>query len=407
MPIGIAVIFLVGATGLSQFYRSVLGPISPEIVRDLGIETEAGLALGNTVFFAALLIAQIPSGIALDRFNPAKVTAAAASLAAIGAFLCMLAREADLFLAGRVLIGLGMAPAFMTAVLILAARLPPDRLGFEVAKVFALSNIGTLMASKPLVLATEIAGWRLVHALAAGVTVLFALLLWRAAARLTGGRGAHAGPPAADGAFGSAASVMLVFRIRGLICLLPLMAVTYATLIAILGVWAGAYFAEVHGAGLELRGTIQTILVVAQVTGIYAYGLLDRLTGRRRDLAAVGGGTAALLLFGMSFSGDSLWLSASILALFCFAGSYNAIMIAHARSFLPAAIAGRGMTLINLVPAIGSSLMPLLMGLILIVSRDGGGTPLNAYGILFAVTGVLILAAALAYRFAPSDPSRR
>ena len=55
-------------TGLSQFHRSALGVIAPELSADLAL-SPAMLGAANGMFFGALLIMQLPVGIALDRYS--------------------------------------------------------------------------------------------------------------------------------------------------------------------------------------------------------------------------------------------------------------------------------------------------------------------------------------------------
>jgi len=53
-------------TGLSQFHRSALGVIAPELSADLAL-SPAMLGAANGMFFASLLVMQLPVGIALER----------------------------------------------------------------------------------------------------------------------------------------------------------------------------------------------------------------------------------------------------------------------------------------------------------------------------------------------------
>jgi hypothetical protein len=55
---------------LSQFFRSSNSVIGPELIRDLSLSSEA-LGFANGCFFAALLLVQIPVGIAFDRIGRA------------------------------------------------------------------------------------------------------------------------------------------------------------------------------------------------------------------------------------------------------------------------------------------------------------------------------------------------
>ena len=60
---------LVAITGLSQFYRSCLGVIAPELTRDLGLTPE-DLGQANGAFFLAMGLMQVPVGLLFDRYGP-------------------------------------------------------------------------------------------------------------------------------------------------------------------------------------------------------------------------------------------------------------------------------------------------------------------------------------------------
>src|SRR5262245_7565341 len=71
---------------LSQFFRTSTAILGPELIRDLSLSSEA-FGFANASFFLALLVAQIPVGMAFDRFGP-RVTVAALSIpTAAGAML--------------------------------------------------------------------------------------------------------------------------------------------------------------------------------------------------------------------------------------------------------------------------------------------------------------------------------
>ena len=60
---------LTSAYVLSQFFRTALGVVAPEIASDLGLEP-ARLGVLSAAWFLAFAAAQIPVGVALDRLGP-------------------------------------------------------------------------------------------------------------------------------------------------------------------------------------------------------------------------------------------------------------------------------------------------------------------------------------------------
>src|SRR5262245_22003335 len=63
---------------LAQFFRTSTAILGPELIRDLELSSEA-FGFANASFFLALLLAQIPVGMAFDRFGP-RLTVAVLSL---------------------------------------------------------------------------------------------------------------------------------------------------------------------------------------------------------------------------------------------------------------------------------------------------------------------------------------
>lgn len=77
-------------------------------------------------------------------------------------------------------------------------------------------------------------------------------------------------------------------------------------------------------------------------------------------------------------------------------------ILAHARSFIPLEMAGRGVTIINLIPGIGSSVLPMVTGPILSYASVLGAGTLVSYRVLFSFVALLLLAASLIYLLVPA-----
>ena len=102
---------------LSQYYRASLGVIAPELARDVALTPES-LGLINGSFFITLALAQIPIGMAFDRFGPRWTITALTTVAVIGSLWFSAATSAETLLASRIVIGLGCAGSFMGAVVL-------------------------------------------------------------------------------------------------------------------------------------------------------------------------------------------------------------------------------------------------------------------------------------------------
>ena len=99
---------------LSYLYRTVNAVISPDLVRDLGVDANE-LGLLTSAYFLAFASFQIPLGVLLDRMGPRRVDAGLLAIAGLGALVFA---QSDAFaglVLGRALIGLGVSAALMAS----------------------------------------------------------------------------------------------------------------------------------------------------------------------------------------------------------------------------------------------------------------------------------------------------
>ena len=153
---------LSATTILSQFFRSSLNVIAPELIRDLALSPEA-LGLANSAFFLALLAIQVPVGILFDRIGVRLTVAGLALLSVAGALMhAIIETGAGLTLA-RFLLGLGHGGSFMSTIVLCSHWYPRERWSTVMSWVFALSMLGVVLAGTPLALAQR--ARRLAHGL--------------------------------------------------------------------------------------------------------------------------------------------------------------------------------------------------------------------------------------------------
>jgi len=150
---------LAATTILSQFFRASTSVIAPELIRDLSLSPEAlGFASGS--FFLALLLPQIFVGVLFDRIGPRITVSALSVLMVAGALLHSVAESGTGLAIARFVVGLGCAGSFMSAVVLISRWYPKQSWSTALSWVFALSQIGFLLAGLPLAIASEWLGWR-------------------------------------------------------------------------------------------------------------------------------------------------------------------------------------------------------------------------------------------------------
>jgi MFS family permease len=314
---------------LSQFFRTMLGVIAPEVAGDLGL---APTALGtlSALFFLAFALAQLPVGILLDRFGPQRTVSLVMLLAVLGAALLASASGPWLAFVAQVLIGLGCAPIYMGGLYVVGRGYPPARFVALSSLILAIGQAGVLLGTTPLALVAEALGWR------GAVLAVSAVAL---AAAFTVGVLVR-DPPRAEGVGDTLAAglagVLSVLRLRALWPILPLCFVSYGVVVTLRGLWGGPYLAQVFELAPTVRGHVLLAMSLGLIGGTLAYAAIERRLDRRREPVIVGTclTVVALLLLGV-MPGRSLALSAVLLTLVAFLGLHFALVMAQGRRFLP------------------------------------------------------------------------
>ncbi len=379
---------LTAAYVLSQFFRSFLAVLTPALGADLGA-TKADLSQASGAWFVVFALAQFGVGMALDRFGPRRT---AAILLAVGggggSVLFASAGSPHAITAAMGLIGLGCAPVLMAAFFLFARNFPPARFAFLGSTMVGVGNLGNVVGAAPLAAAAETFGWRpvmlalgLIALAVAGAIMLFVK-----------------DPPRAEGHAGLSGFGELL-RLRTLWPLIPLTALNYAPVAGIRGLWAGPYLNEAFGADALTIGNATLGMALAMVAGNLAYGPLDRLFNSRKWVVLAGNSVVLAVLTALVFwIGAGIWVSALAMAVIGLFGSSYALLMAHARAFIPPHLTGRGVTLMNFYSIGGVGLMQLATGTV-VSSASMPTDPLAAWRALMIFYAVTLGLALLAYLF--------
>ncbi len=399
------ILLLVAVTAVSQFYRASAAVIAPELMADLRIGPET-LGLAGSAFFLALGVAQIPVGILFDRIGPRLTVGGLTLISVLGALLHAVAESGTILVLSRAILGLGSAASFMSVVVFCARWFPRERLSLALSWVFSASQVGILVATTPLALATAAVGWRWTFVAAALATAAIAIVfLWLVADDPPG----RPPPPRPHESLGDVVRGLRdVWRMPGLPKVLAVHTFIYASMATVLGLWAGPYLRDVHGLDAIARGNVLFAMAAAQVVGILAFGPLDRIFNTRKWIVIAGGaGTVAVLTVLAIVPGMPLLPAIVLLVLLCGVTSYGLIVVAHGRSLFPDHLAGRGVTTVNIAQVTGSALRPILTGVIIGAgSIDADVRPEIAYRLAFAAIAAC-LAAGLAVYLTAEDAKPR
>lgn len=385
------------AYALSQFYRSFLAVIAPELGQELGLDA-TGLSTISMAWFLAFALSQFAVGAALDGIGPRRTMPAFMAIAVAGAIVFASATTYVAIIAAMVLIGIGSAAIYMGAVYTFAKTMPAERFAQACSWLLGLGSLGNLLSTTPLAYAAESLGWRATFLAIAALTALSALLIVVLIRD-------PAPPTAAIGpAPGFWRSLGRIASISALWPMVPLIFVSYAVLLAERGLWVGPYFAEVHGLGPTDRGNAILAMAAAMSLGAIMYGPADRLFGTRKWIVVGGTAATAGLLGALGLLSDAtLASSVALMTLIGAAGMTYAVLLAHARVFLPDYLIGRGITLVNFLFFAGAVVLQPLSGWVVDAMRSAGKAPAEIFATLHVGFAGLLIAALLVYLGAQED----
>ncbi|WP_294222583.1 MFS transporter [uncultured Shimia sp.] len=371
---------------LSQFFRAFLAVLTQVLEVDIGA-TPADLAFASGLWFIVFAAMQIPVGAALDSIGPRRTSAVLLLIGGGGgAALFAMATQPLHITIAMGLIGVGCSPVLMASYFIFARMYPPARFATLAALMLGVGSVGNLIAAYPTAWAAETIGWRATLWVLAAISSSIAIGLWALVQD----------PPKANGT--EKGSVLDLLKIPALWLLFPLMFVNYMPAAGIRGLWIGPYLSDVFNLTTSEIGQATLVMGLAMIIGTFAYGPADRILGSRKWVIIGGNLTGAITLIGLTVFADASPLrSILLMSIIGFAGASFPVLIAHARSFFPAHLTGRGVTLMNLFGIGGVGVMQFGSGKL--HAAISPTDPLLAYQSLFGLMAGLLLLGALIYCF--------
>ena len=372
---------------LSQFFRAFLAVLSGVLEAEIGV-TPDELAFSSGLWFLSFAVMQIPVGWALDRVGPRRVASVLLFIGGGGGATVFSVAQTALHIdIAMALIGVGCAPVLMASYYIFARQFPAKKFATLAALMLGVGSVGNLVASYPMAFAAETVGWRVSLLLLAGASVVVALGI--------GCRVVDPEPVEGD----VKGSVLDLLKMPALWAILPLMFVNYTPAGAIRGLWIGPYLRDIFELSTQQVGQATLVMGIAMICGTLSYGPMDRIFGTQKWVVFTGNILCAVSLFILAgFVGHHVLLSIMLCAAVGFFGGSFPVIIAHGRSFFPAHLAGRGVTLLNLFGIGGVGLMQFISGP-LHSNRVAAWGEQGAYAALFTFFGLLLLTGTLIYLF--------
>jgi predicted MFS family arabinose efflux permease len=382
---------------LSQFYRSFLAVIAPELAAELGLNAQA---LGNMQAFwiAGFVAAQFPIGWALDVLGPRRSVSVLMLSAVAGAVLFARANSGLQLDIAMLLIGVGCAPIYMGALYIFGRVNRPDRFALLSSWLLGIGTAGNLLAASPLAWVAQSIGWRGAMLAIAALTAVSALVVFLLVRD----------PPSirAGTQTGVLQAIGKIITIRSLWPILPLTAVSYAVMLAERGLWAGPYFAEVYGLGPVDRGNALLLMAAAMSAGAMIYGPLDNWLNTRKWVVVAGSALTIAFFLLLSFGRLGVGSATLVMALLGAAGMTYGVVMAHGRALFPDHLLGRGITAMNVLFIGGAGILQPVSGAVVTAMKAEGMAAADIYARLHLGFAAALILALFIYLFSRDQPVR-
>lgn len=370
---------------LSNAVRTIPAIAADLLQRDLGVSAD-GLAALSGAYLFAFAAAQIPVGVALDRYGIRPVSLALFVGVVAGALLAALAGGPPGFLLAQIVMGLGSAGMLITPMTLAAKTLTPAQFGLWSGLIQTVGNAGMVLSASPLALLIEAADWR-AGFFACAAFGLVAALLVRAVVPAPEPDATRGRTLAAD-----AREVLRLFASRPLAPLVALAFASFAAVMGVRGLWAGPWLMEVKGLARIEAGNVLLLATLALVAGPVLAGLLDRAIGGRVALLAAGHALAALCLAAIAARPDAGpgWDLAMLVA-FGLTISVQPLIFALTRAAVPREQTGKALAAVNLSFFAGAALLQSASGVAAAIAGPGGGIAFFALALLLATVAFVLL----------------
>lgn len=372
----------------SQFFRAFLAVMTPVLGVELGM-TSTEFAYASGAWFIAFAIFQFPVGMMLDSIGP-RLTAASlfTVFAGGGVFLFALAGSPEMIIVAMAMIGIGCSPILMAPFYIFLREYSPAKFALFSSTFVGIGTLGNIASSEPLAAAIEAFGWRETSFMLAGVTLLVGVGVF-----LTVKDPEKIAKTEADGGYAE------LFSLRSLWPIFPMILGSYAVSAGVRGSWIGPIHSDLYSYDTLEIGRATLWMSIALVLGTLAFGPLDRIFNTRKYLVA-GGNLIVLFVciaLAIQLPEDPFWMLLAFVAIGFFGANY-AVQMAHGKSFLPAHLAGRGVTTLNFCSIGGAGIFQWISGPV-VSANTVAGNPLVQYQALFIFYSVLLAVSLAIYAF--------
>lgn len=377
---------------MSHAFRTVAA-IMAEQLQDGDLELSKGaLGIFAGSFHLAFAMVQPVVGVSLDRWGPRRTILPAFALALVGSVVSATAPHFAILIMGQVLIGIGCAPALLAAMVFITRRYPADDFARVSGLVLGLGGLGTLITATPLAWVIDYASWRT----AFGVLGVVSLLCWLAVFVLVD----DDEPMRAEEVESLSDTIRqmgAMVRYRHSIGILCLAGITYASFLALRGLWLGPLLTQRHDFSTVAVGNVALVVSLISVLGPIAFGYLDPGGGRRRGVIA-GFTVLFAAMFAILGIGGSAGVDVALMIAIGAVSGYIMLQYADLRTAFPPEQVGRALSMFTMAMFSGVAAMQWLTS---VVASDRA----DPAGVAMFFIAALLAGGATIFWFAPWPPT--
>lgn len=367
-------IFWILALGyiLVYFHRQCTAVLALDMMRDLNTDGTI-IGLFGALYFYPYAFMQVPAGLLSDSWGSRKTITIFFAVAVLGSFLLGLSQSVPVALAGRLLVGIGVAMLFVPTMKILSGWFRKTEFATMMGLLMTMGGIGSLSATAPLAWLSETFGWRNSFFIIGVFTLLLALAVWIIVQNHPRDKNWPSLPENSEESLSETMPLLKGLKIilcnRGFIFLAIWFFFTLAIFFSFGGLWGGPFLTHTYGLSQSQAGNILSMLSFGMIGGGPLVSFLsNRILKSRKKILLISSAVNVLLLGSFSFSTGELSITAlylHCLGLGIFSSSVVVIGFTSTKELFPLSIAGTASGLMNLFPFASGALFQQILGLIL------------------------------------------
>jgi sugar phosphate permease len=364
------------------FHRVSTAIVSTDLEATFGVGA-ASIALLSSAYFYAYTVMQLPSGLLSDSLGPRRTVSTFTLVAAAGALLTGMATSFEMVVAGRLLIGIGVALVYIPIMKILSTWFRLNEFASLTGIVSAVGNVGALSAAGPLALMCACFGWQQVFLMLAAITFVLAALSWlitrdhpeqMSLPSIQEIEAMEQGRPASE-----ARMMETIPRSKALrmtfgagMRFWPLAIwffFLYGSMMVYQGLWAGPFYHDILGWEKATYGLVLTFIGIGMIAGCPTAGYIsDKILNSRKKVLVVG-----TVMYTITWA--TIWMTSgqinsieaymAINFVFGFFGGFLVVSFAQIKELFPISIAGTSTAALNIFPFAGGAIMQQASGLML------------------------------------------